>query len=276
MDHEQLRQSLLQMLKKNPDKCWDMRSVCQMLELELVRAGHLQPDTSNRYAIPGPFLEAAREVVWGLLSHGILYLSRDPSYADQQLRVDEFRLSAKGRRYLDDEVYDLNDTTGYIAKLKIALSFSPVANETILAYAAEGIRAYDSSMPLASVVMTGCAAEAAILEVITAFSRSPLVTSKDAQDFAKKATSSIKAKFDWFRTVFSAKHVEDRDVADWIEHIVSGAGILMSTRNAGGHPERANPTLDDARANLVLFQSVLPRLGQLYRYLCDQSASVLT
>jgi hypothetical protein len=137
--------------------------------------------------------------------------------------------------------------------------------ETILAYAEEGMRAFHTRLYLASMVMVGAAAECALVEMIDTYraSRYPGPT-----ETTKKAGEAILSKFDWFRKSFESNAVEkdirdNRDLSDWLTVILSGTGVLLSTRNAAGHPERRSPGQEDAQASLTLLRPWLQRVSGL-------------
>lgn len=212
----------------------------------------------------GPGVDALQvmEVVWQLLSQGLLYAD----YRQESPSNWQWALSQRGRQVVESgDDYSPDDPERYLDRLQRKVLG---IDELILRYTSEALRAFEASCYLATTVMLGVAAERAFQLVGDAFIS--WLTEPEASRFAAifHGRQLYVAKFKEFR-----KHIEpkkDQLPPEFTDNMAltldSVLDLLRANRNDAGHPTGRETDRGEAYSNLRVFAYHLDKLYSLKNF----------
>jgi hypothetical protein len=232
------------------------RPTLQLSDVELHVKTKLQEVAEMPSGTQGHFSDIAiryqdqiREIVWGLVIQGIVI----PGGSSNQPDLPSMQVSEWGKRCLETGEFLPHDAGQYLARLQTQI---PGVDPNLLLYLQESLGAFRAGAYLASAVMTGVAAEKALLVLCAAMEAA--FQTQDARDrFAAKIKGKvIKQVFDemWKRL----DPVHDQLAADLNKEDVraelSGTfDLIRKTRNDAGHPTGRQISREEAHNLLLLF-----------------------
>jgi hypothetical protein len=194
-----------------------------------------------------PALQQAILTQWSeLFRTGLLAWGRNLSTPD----APHFHITDRGRQALANATRDPSNPAGYLRHLASVAPLERLA----LSYLTEGLECYVGGLFRAAAVMTGAAAECALLNLrnLTVQRLSDLNqrVPKGMKDRGAKLMSDALCQFfNSHRTRFDPKLRESFD-ANWPTIL----NQIRTTRNDGGHPASIDPvTPDTVHAALLVF-----------------------
>ncbi len=177
----------------------------------------------------------------------------------------KYRLTEYGRQVLSTTEYVPHDPEGYLQSLQ---SDVPGLDPAIVIYLEQALRCYKANLLLAAAVMTGCAAEKALLQLVEAFGEA-ISDPKDKSKYDKETRSwvvSRKFKALWKRLQAMQPTLPD-DLGDDLEvNFERAFDLIRSTRNDAGHPTGRTPKRQRVMANFILFPIYCRQIYGLLRH----------
>jgi hypothetical protein len=170
-----------------------------------------------------------------------------------------YRVTEYGRKVLSTPEYVPHDPEGYLALLKQQI---PTLDSIIIRYLEEALGCFRQNFLLAAAVMTGCAAEKALLQLIEAFGDAI----SDANERAKyeKETQHwmVTRKYEalWKRLEPMSASLPNELGADLHTILDRVRDLIKTARDEAGHPTGKVPDRETVRANLILFPSYCRRI----------------
>ncbi|RMD59498.1 hypothetical protein D6833_11355 [Candidatus Parcubacteria bacterium] len=176
-----------------------------------------------------------------------------------------FRVTEYGRRVAEAGEYQPYDPDGYLARLKQQI---PGIDPTIIRYLEQALKCLRMDCLLAAAVMTGCAAEKALLLLIEAYGNA----SKDGKErkmfvsqMDKRPIAQAYRAF-WKRLEPKAKTLPSA-LSDDLATMLDGTfNLIRRTRNAAGHPTGTSIDRETVHGHLILFPSYCRRVYALIEY----------
>jgi hypothetical protein len=203
------------------------------------------------------------EAVWGLLARQRIYIdhtgNKDPSYWF-------IRLTAAGKAAIADEDWNPENVARFLRRLR---ERPPVVEETVIMYAAEALRCYESECYLASAVMLGVASEAAFLDAAEACAG--WLGGKDGEHLAgvlSKPSTRLVARFQEFRKRLEPRKGElPEELGDSMSLTLDSVlDAIRLTRNEAGHPTGKAMVREDQFIALQMFGRCVRRLYEMKAY----------
>ena len=163
-----------------------------------------------------------------------------------------YRITDYGRTILASGEYVPHDSDGYIARLKREV---PSIDAVIIRYLDEALGCYRSGFLLAAAVMTGCAAEKAILLLVETYAQAIADAAKKAKFEKDTQPWMISKKYEalWKRLEPAVPSIPP-DLGDDLHTVLDRTfDLIRTTRNSAGHPAGKPLDHDAVHANLILF-----------------------
>ena len=156
IQYDQLRHIVLDHLRQHPEGQVNLKGDNFVRH----RAGELDLlySQSDGYLVLDMFHELYRE--------GIVASGHSPTAIGQAMTWPFYRVTEYGQKVLSEEDYVPHDPEGYLRQIKEEI---PDIDSTIIRYLEEALGCFKAGHLLAAAVMTGCAAEKAMLLLIDAF-----------------------------------------------------------------------------------------------------------
>ncbi len=217
---------------------------------------HLAERIKNEVAPEDVNYSQIQEIYWALISQGLAYIDMwQPAPENWSLRLTPAGLAA-----VQDEEYNPNDPSGFLARL---IEDVPGIGDLVRKYATEALHAYNSQLYLASSVMQGVASEAAFLELGRSFGA--WLDGKERENFLSTFNSrkqNYLAKFSAFRKrIGSHKGQLPPELSDgldlWLNSVLD---LLRIYRNEVGHPTGRVVDRDDCFVNLRMLARYLRKM----------------
>ena len=210
------------------------------------------------------------EIFHELYREGVIVSGSKPN-ALNAMEWPFYRVTAYGREVLAAKDYVPHDPEGYLAQLSHDV---PGIDGTIIRYLEEALGSFKGGHILAAAVMTGGAAEKAMLLLVEAFGDA-LVDPKEKQKYLTVIQKSwmISRKYEelWkrLREKLPTMPVE---LSDDLHVILDRVfDLVRTTRNAAGHPTGKVVDRNAVRANFILFPVYCRRLYVLMDWLGENS-----
>lgn len=171
-----------------------------------------------------------------------------------------------GEKVLKSSEYQPYDPEGYLARIKREI---PTIDNVVIRYLDEAMGCLRANFLMSAAVMTGCAAEKAILLLIEQYGvwiSDPKKKRKYAEETAAKF--GIKRKYDalWDRIAPTASQLPP-DLGDDLHTILDRVfDLIRTTRNDAGHPSGKVIERETVNANLILFPGYCRRIYKLLEY----------
>jgi hypothetical protein len=208
------------------------------------------------------------EVLWGLLSEGLLYLDRNGQSGSDNW---QWRLSTLGQVVASGSTrWEPRDVDGYLRRLRA--NKNPV--DTIaLRYMEEALRAFAARCYLASSVMLGTASERVVIELASSVAR--YIGQPQAKKLSELLTRPWTAQFNLFTEM--RKHMETvrkaapEGMADAVT-LDAVADLLRVARNEAGHPTGTMIDEDTAYTHLQLGARYVLKMTDLTAWLDQRPA----
>lgn len=269
------------------------RAILDMLANQLQRvehkartrdvAGHLQiPSSLEELQLQGEFSHADKERM-GPLVHQIyheLFLERiiAPgiarfSYTNHKMEWPFFRITAHGKRVLQNREYSPYDPNGYLHRLKEEISG---IDETIVRYVEESLRCLRMDCLLAAAVTIGCASEKAMLLLIEHFGAAIKNSTKKAEYEKETGNWMIGTKYNAFRKrIDSIAQNLPKELRAPLEQQLHGTfDLIRRVRNDAGHPSGEPVTRDVILASHIGFPGYCKYVYSLIGYFGTNSVTL--
>lgn len=208
-----------------------------------------------------PRTHQIQQAIWSLVGRGLAYIDISQSAPENW----SLRLTASGVAAVKDEEINPDDPSGYLRRLYADV---PSLSSLVKLYAVEALNSYYHNNYLAATVMLGVAAEAAFLELASAFAAWPRMPSEPLTKILADPKKTHFQKFEEFR-----KRI--LPVADQLpEHLRVGLDLQINSvldllrlnRNDAGHPTGLQIERDDCFVSLRVFARVLKRMYDLNEF----------
>lgn len=182
-----------------------------------------------------------------------------------------YRVTEYGRQVLETADYVPYDPDGYLAQIQRDV---PSIDPAIIRYLQEALGCFRAGHMLAAAVMTGCAAEKAMLLLIEVFGGAltdPTEQSKYNAVIEKHWMIGRKYKELWKRLRQKLDQLPS-NLSDDLEVILDRVfDLIRATRNAAGHPIGKTVDRNTVRANFILFPTYCRRIFELIDWLQSES-----
>jgi hypothetical protein len=194
------------------------------------------------------FNELSEEVLWQMVSQGIVVPSTNCDSIGNQFRVTDY-----GLKVIIEGSFIPNDPMAYLNELKRRAP--TVMTDTATTYASEALRCHNASCYTAAVLLLGVAAESAFLKLLDSVD-SALQDAAERQKLRK--CKFVKEKHDWMVTKYQSL---DRSVLQQLPQstgtsLVSLYNFIRNQRNDLGHPQETPPKVE--RIGAFTFFTLLP------------------
>jgi hypothetical protein len=192
----------------------------------------------------------AREVFWQFVVEGILA----PGWNSSNLELPWFRITSHGRSVISAEEPQPYDPTGYLATVRRLIA-NP--DETVIAYLAESVAAFNRGAVISSAITIGIAAER-VFDLLCGSMLDALMDAQERGAFAKLLERfAIKPRVEWLHAKLQG--LQDRRVPGLPENATMMLtliyDLLRQQRNELGHPRERPPQIrrEDAFVSLQIF-----------------------
>ena len=189
---------------------------------------------------------------------------RKRNIMNKKMAWPNYRVTEYGREVLDQKDYVPHDPDGYLNQLKDEI---PDIDLIIIRYLDEALGCFRAGHILAAAVMTGCAAEKAMLLLIEAFGQAledPEEKKKYERNMQKHWMISRKYDNFWKFIQSKRKNLPDELTKDIDVILNSVFDLIRSTRNEAGHPTGTPVDRNVVRGNFeVLFPNYCRRVYAL-------------
>jgi hypothetical protein len=206
---------------------------------------------------PGP--RDVQEAVWALIGRGLAFIDISQAAPENWM----LNLSRLGYAAASDKVVNPDDPASYLSQL---YSDVPTMSDVVRLYLEEAVQTYYHECYLASTVMLGVAAEAAFLELSTAFAKWLGGTpGTNLEKIIADTRRNYVQKFSEFRRRLDPlKPQLPGDLADAIDlQMNSVLELLRVSRNDAGHPTGVTLSREACFTNLRIFASLISRIYKL-------------
>jgi len=251
IEYSQLRALVLQYLRQVPvgqlnfvDKCTGVLAFCQKRVSS--------PDDADVETMQRIFHEL-------YLEHVIITGTGPRSIGSGAMCWPFYRLTEYGRKVVERGQYVPYDPDGYLSRIKGEISG---LDGTVLRYLQEALACFRLDFLLAAAVMTGCAAEKALLLLVDAYGAA--ITDSAKKGKYEKDTRSwlITQKYRalWKRLeplIPSLPRELGGDLHVILDRVFD---LIRTTRNEAGHPTAEPIERETVHANLILFPSYCRRV----------------
>lgn len=233
------------------------------VDRRLGRGRHYLAEQVQRLAPPGdkPKQQQILAAYWSLVSQGLAYIDMDQPVPENW----QLALTPAGAAAVKDQEANPDDPAGYLRTLYANV---PSIGDTVRLYIDEAVRTYYSQAYLACTIMLGVAAEAAFLEVATAF----LPWSRPPADKLQKLLSNPRANYvdqfgEFRKKLEEQKNRLPSDLRDAMDiHLSAILDLLRASRNDAGHPTGRSFHRDDCFSALRVFERLARRMYQLKEF----------
>lgn len=206
------------------------------------------------------------EVFWQLTIEGIIA----PGISGNQGGFPWFRVTAFGKKVIEQKGYVPNDRLGYLRLLQSRVGQS---DPTVLVYVTESLETFARGSLVASTVMLGVAAER-VFELLCDSLQPALLSAKEQAKLADLRKRPIRGRAHWVHE--KLRSIQDQRLAGFPENAaLTATGIydmIRMQRNDLGHPREQPPhlTRDQAYANLLIFPTFYETSETIRRFLTTQ------
>lgn len=217
------------------------------------------------FALEEVDLSTVQQVFHDLYLERLIIPGAGPRSSNAAMEWPFYRITEYGRQMLHNSEYAPHDPDGYLSRLQREI---PRVDAVILRYLEEALGCYRSDFLLAAAVMTGCAAEKAILLLVDAYGKAIADSAKKAK-FEKDTQSwVISRKYDAFwKGIQPTVPNLPASLGDDLHTILDRTfDLIRTTRNDAGHPAGKPPDRDAVHANLILFPAYCRRVYALVDY----------
>lgn len=260
IEYAQLRQIVLDYVKSRPQGQVNLMGD----NFVQVQARHLELQYEDEDGM------RALEIFHELYREGVIVSGSHPRSIGA-MEWPLYRVTEYGRKVLETADYVPHDPEGYLAKIKRDV---PEIDPAIIRYLEEALGCFKAGHLLAAAVMTGCAAEKAMLLLVEAFGDA-LGDAEEQQRYKKVVEKQwmISRKYHelWKRLSQKLKQMPEplqEDLGVILDRVFD---LIRSTRNDAGHPAGKIVDRDIVRANFILFPSYCKRIYGLIEHLLTGS-----
>ena len=209
------------------------------------------------------------DVFHDLYREGVIASGTGARSSNVALEWPHYRVTEYGHRVLSQRDYVPHDPEGYLKQIHGNI---PEIDPTIIRYLEEALGCFKANHLLAAAVMTGCAAEKAMLLLIQAFGNA-LADSDEKSKYKSVVRKHwmIKRKYDelWKRLQQKLDRLPS-ELADDLEVTLDRVfDLIRSARNDAGHPTGKTVDRNTVSANFILFPTYCRRMYALLNYFRD-------
>jgi len=176
-------------------------------------------------------------------------------------------LTTHGQNVLKSSGAPVYDYEGFISELKLRV---PKCDIIVEKYVSEALRAFQSNLFYASMVMLGCASERAISLLIEAYIESVDKTTNKERLRSRILKRDISTAYDEFKKSFDSTRIQvhlSKPINDFDSHVDSVFTFIRLLRNSIVHPS-ATPQITSSLvySNLQQFSYYISTIFELIEY----------
>lgn len=256
LEYSQLRQFVLDHLRMQPNGDINMIGG-GFVRIRAEQAGLGYTDADGKRAL---------EIFHELYREGVIVSGSGPNSGNYAMGWPFYRVTEYGRQVLEQKDYVPHDPDGYLERLRQEV---PNVDAAIIRYLEEALGCFKVGHLLAAAVMTGCAAEKAMLLLIDVFDAALTDPNERAKfDAVIRKHWMIGRKYEELWKRLEGKLGElPNELADDLHVVLDRVfDLIRATRNAAGHPTGKQIDRNTVRANFILFPTYCKRMYALTTY----------
>ena len=195
------------------------------------------------------FVVLANEVMWQLLTQGVITVGRDASNP----ALPFFRITDYGQKVLEAERFVPHDATGYLDDLRTVTGV--IATDVTVAYVEEALNCFNAGCHIASVLLLGVAAES-VFDQMCEIVRASLKDTSEQNNLNPKLP--VKPRHRWIVQKYQnlPKSVRQQLPESLDMTLTSLYDLIRRQRNELGHPQDKPPSL--SREEAFIFFRLFP------------------